>query len=158
MKNIKLILSILQGITLICLIKGQNKDNIGNFFKRNMLRTHLYINLFTYFLDCSNEELVTSIFNDPIDLTLRGVIKTYENVSINEILSTTNNEFDLNYIDARLEYSEGNITQNLVLFTTEHFEDYAKEQTAARISLKINLGCGMGKERVVVSNRKGYRK
>lgn len=49
MKNIKLILSILQGITLICLIKGQDKDNIGNFFKRNMLRTHLYINLFTYF-------------------------------------------------------------------------------------------------------------
>lgn len=101
--------------------------------------------------DCTNEELVTSIFNDPIDLTLRGVIKIYENVTINEILSATNNEFELNYIDARLETSNSNETKNLILFTTEHFQNYAKEQTAARISLKINLGCGMGKERVVVS-------
>ena len=96
--------------------------------------------------------MVTSVFNEPIDLTLRGVIKVYENVTINEILSTTNNEFEINYIDARLEPSVlGNDTKNLVLFTTKQFENYAREQTAARISLKLNLGCGMGKERVVAS-------
>ena len=95
--------------------------------------------------------MVTSVFNEPIDLTLRGIIKVYENVTINEILSTTNNEFEINYIDARLEPSTwGNDTKNLVLFTTNEFENYAREQTAARISLKLNLGCGMGKERVVV--------
>ncbi|KAM7357701.1 uncharacterized protein ACRADG_002958 [Cochliomyia hominivorax] len=128
MKNLKLILCVLQVITLITHTPGQKRDNI----------------------DCSNEELVTSVFNEPIDLTLRGIIKIYENVTINEIISTTNNEFELNYIDARLESSTSNDTKNLVLFTTEHFENYAKEQTAARISLKINLGCGMGKERVVI--------
>lgn len=103
--------------------------------------------------DCSNDELVTSVFNDPMDLTLQGIIKIYENVTINEILTTSNNEFDIKYIDARLEISNstGNETRNLIIFTTDQFENYAREQTAARISLKINLGCGMGKERILVS-------
>ncbi|KNC26872.1 hypothetical protein FF38_03361, partial [Lucilia cuprina] len=116
-----------------------NKQNSVKLIKKNKFLT-----------DCTNEELVTSIFNEPIDLSLRGIIKIYENVIINEIISTTNNEFELNYIDARLETSSTNETKNLILFTTDNFENYAKEQTAARISLKINLGCGMGKERVVI--------
>ncbi|XP_075162302.1 uncharacterized protein LOC142234978 [Haematobia irritans] len=106
-------------------------------------------------IDCSNEELVTSVFNDPIALTLNGTIKIYDNVLINDILSTSNNEFDLKYIDARLENGtnvddDENATLNLVIFTTENFPNYAKEQTASRISLKINLGCGSGKERILV--------
>ncbi|XP_065361780.1 uncharacterized protein LOC135955355 [Calliphora vicina] len=127
-KIIKLILWFLYGATIILKCLGQN----------------------TEIIDCTNEELVTSIFNEPIDLTMPGIIKTYENVTINEILSTTNNEFELNYIDARLETNNTYGTKNLILFTTENFENYAKEQTANRISLKINLGCGMGKERVVI--------
>ncbi|XP_058974919.1 uncharacterized protein LOC101889132 [Musca domestica] len=109
-------------------------------------------------IDCSNEELVTSVFNEPIDLSLNGTIKIYENVVINGILSTSNNEFEVKYIDARLDNTTssntttiaGNGTQNLIIFTTEHFQNYAKEQTSARISLKINLDCGSGKERILV--------
>uniref|UniRef100_A0A1I8P0B1 Cadherin domain-containing protein n=1 Tax=Stomoxys calcitrans TaxID=35570 RepID=A0A1I8P0B1_STOCA len=104
-------------------------------------------------IDCSNEELVTSVFNEPIDLTFNGTVKIYENVSINEILSTSNNEFDVMYIDARLQNVtdlSGSVSLNLIIFTTENFQNYAKEQTATRISLKINLGCGSGKERILV--------
>ncbi|XP_073837811.1 uncharacterized protein [Musca autumnalis] len=107
-------------------------------------------------IDCSNQELVTSVFNEAIDLTLNGTIKVYENVIINGINSTTNNEFEVKYIDARLERSannntgNGSVSQNLVIFTTNNFHNYAKEQTAARISLKINLDCGSGKERILV--------
>uniref|UniRef100_A0A1A9WTK8 Cadherin domain-containing protein n=1 Tax=Glossina brevipalpis TaxID=37001 RepID=A0A1A9WTK8_9MUSC len=103
-------------------------------------------------VDCTNREMVFSIFNEPIELSIRGVIKIYEDVTIDEITTISNNEFSYNYIDARLEYSKqnDNKTKNLIIFANKYFENYAKEQTATRITLKIGLKCDMGREKILI--------
>uniref|UniRef100_A0A1B0B5K0 Cadherin domain-containing protein n=1 Tax=Glossina palpalis gambiensis TaxID=67801 RepID=A0A1B0B5K0_9MUSC len=102
-------------------------------------------------IDCTNPDSVFSVFNEPIKLSLRGIIKIYENVTIDDVVTTTNNDLSYNYIDARLEYSTSdNHTKNLVIFANKYFENYAKEQTATRITLKIGLQCAMGREKTLV--------
>ncbi|XP_037939362.1 uncharacterized protein LOC119672398 [Teleopsis dalmanni] len=102
-------------------------------------------------VDCTNADIVTSIFNEPIELTLQDTtILRYENVTINEIQNTTNNEFEKKYIDARLEEDEERGFQNLIIFTTEDFPKYAEEQTAARITLKVTMACDMGRVRTLI--------
>lgn len=109
------------------------------------------ISVFYFIADCTSPESVFSVFNEPIKLSLRGIIKIYENVTIDDVTTTTNNDLSYNYIDARLEYSaRDNQTKNLVIYANRYFESYAKEQTATRITLKIGLQCDMGREKTLV--------